>query len=88
MAKARIAADAVRAACRRRRDGSHVSAVVIVPAFHSAPATDAPQIAAPTTRNSAAVSRKLSSPPPPHHEAMRAGWVRSRASATGSRLVR
>ena len=31
MTKARIPADAVRAACRRSRDGSHVSIVVIVP---------------------------------------------------------
>ena len=82
MANARIAAEAVRAAWTRRRDGSHVSTVVIVPAFHSAPATDAPQIAAPMTRNIAAVSKNLSSAvdPPRRH-------VRGMAGLAGERRL-
>ena len=75
MTTARIAADAVRAACRRSRDGSQVSTVVTVPARHSAPATEAPQIAAPMTRNTAAVSSSESPPAPAvaHQDAMCAG---------------
>ena len=49
------------------RDGSQVSTVVIVPAFHSAPATDAPQIAAPSARNTAA-SVSMPSPLPAIHQ--------------------
>ena len=90
MTKARIPADAVRAACRRSREGSHVSIVVTVPARHSAPATEAPQIAAPMTRNSAAVSSSESprAAPVAHQVAMCAGWSLERASSTGSRLDR
>ena len=76
----------MRAPCRRTRDGIHVSIVVMVPARHSAPATDAPQMAAPTTRKSAAVVSKSSPLPDVHQFTMRAGCAWSWANLTGSLL--
>ena len=59
----------------RRRRGSQVSTVVIVPARHSAPATDAPPRSAPSSNGIAATIRIPSPLPETHQSAMRAGWV-------------